>query len=338
MAVTPEQAMRRAIDLSRQGLPAPNPRVGCVLVRNEQVIGEGYHAFAGGPHAEVAALQTVSDARGAIAYVTLEPCSHHGRTPPCTDALVAAGVSRVIYATEDPNPKARGGAAVLRSSRIEVEAGLLAEEAREANEAWLIAMTKRHPYVNLKAAITLDGRIALPSGESKWITGEEAREEGHRLRAERGCVLVGAGTVLRDDPQLTARIPGVVNQPLKVVLDPRDRLKGTEPALQGAWWVKGSEALDPKAILNRLWSAEFTPHSDTGLQPTPQTGVLVEGGAWTLSLFLQANLWDRLDLFIAPKVFGAGPSWFSGSWGMDRLGNVASIRRLGEDVHVTLVR
>lgn len=337
MAVTPEQAMGRAIALSRRGYPAPNPRVGCVLVREGQIIGEGYHAFAGGPHAEVAALQDAHDARGATAYVTLEPCSHHGRTPPCTEALLAACVAKVVFAVADPNPRAKGGSEVLLKAGVQVESALLADEAAKVNSAWLAAHRLGRPFVNLKAAITLDGRIALPSGESKWITGEKARREGHRLRAERGCVLVGAGTVMKDNPQLTARIPGVKNQPLKVVLDPRERLTGNEPALQGAWWVRGKEAQDPKLILNRLWSAEFTPHLDGGLQPCQQTGVLIEGGAWTLSLFLHAGLWDRLDLFIAPKVFGEGTSWYSGSR-LDDLGVIVERSILGDDLHLVVLR
>ncbi len=294
--MTDREAMGRAIELARRGFPAPNPRVGCVLIRDGQVVAEGWHEAAGMLHAEAMALAQV-DARGATAYVTLEPCNHHGRTPPCSEALIAAGVRRVVFAVPDPNPRASGGAERLREAGIEVESGLLADEAEAQNERFLTATRRRQPFVMVKVAMGLDGRIALPSGESKWITGPAARAEGHRLRAEMGAVLVGPGTVLRDRPHLTARIEGVVNPPVRVVLDPRGELEQNQPVFddQAPTWH----------ITDRMSVSELLGHLyDRGL-----TGVLVEGGAGVISSFLVADAVDALEVFIAPKVLGEGLAW-----------------------------
>jgi diaminohydroxyphosphoribosylaminopyrimidine deaminase / 5-amino-6-(5-phosphoribosylamino)uracil reductase len=340
--------MARAVRLSRKGFPAPNPHVGCVLVKQGRIIGEGYHHHAGGPHAEVVALgQAGATAKGSTAYVTLEPCNHTGRTPPCTEALLQAGVARVVVACIDPNPKVSGsGIARLQSHGIEVEVGLMEGEASEANERFLTSMRLGRPYVTLKAAATLDGRIALPSGESKWITGERARREGHRLRAEMGCVLVGRGTVECDDPLLTARIPGVVNQPLRVVLDPEGRLTGRERLFGepgevahfvGQGISRGGAvplplrqgAFDLEEVLQALWNRGVT-------------GVLVEGGPRTLSRFLAEELYDRLELFIAPKLFGEGPTWFQQTApesvpGSSQL-TLARARKVGDDLWLSYRR
>ena len=189
-------------------------------------MGEGWHAFAGGLHAEAAALQIAGHrAKGATAYVTLEPCNHVGRQPACSEALLRAGVSKVVYACADPNLKVQGGGGeALRKAGVSVEHGLLEGDARRANRAWMESMRLQRPFVMLKAAMSLDGRIALPSGESKWITGEKARREARRLRAEMGAVLVGSGTVLKDDPALTVRLASVKNPPVRVVLDPAREL------------------------------------------------------------------------------------------------------------------
>ena len=270
-------------------------------MRNGQIVGEGYHHHAGGPHAEANALTAAGDkARGATAYVTLEPCSHHGRTPPCADALLRAGVTRVVVACADPNPVASGGAQRLRENGVLVEVGLLAEAAAEVNEQFLFSVRTGRPRVVLKAAASLDGRIALPSGESQWITGPAARRQAHRLRAECGAVLVGRRTVELDDPLLTARLPGVVNQPLRVVLDPSNRLSGRERIFNDSapsWHVTGT--IDLRNLLREL--------HDRGVR-----GLLVEGGAVTAGHFLKANLADRLELFIAPRLLGDGPAWLSG--------------------------
>jgi len=311
--MTDQQAMARAIELSKGGYPAPNPHVGCVIVREGQIVAEGFHDHAGGPHAEVVALEQAGMlARGATAYVTLEPCNHHGRTPPCSEALIAAGVSRVVIANPDPYPRAMGGSEKLAANGIKVEVGCLGDEARAANEQFFFALEHKRPLVVLKVAMSLDGRIALPGGESQWITGELARLEGHRLRAELGAVLVGRTTVIKDDPLLTARIPGVVNQPARIVLDPKGQLGGHEKMFgpeAPSWRVVGDGVengdlqvpyadveLDLQFLLEELYRRQIT-------------GVLVEGGSKTVGHFIKRNLFDRLVLFVGPKLLGQGTSW-----------------------------
>lgn len=327
----PERWMRRAIALSRRGFPAPNPHVGCVIVSGGKVVGEGYHDHAGGPHAEAVALAKAGErASGADAYVTLEPCNHHGRTPPCSLALLQAGIRRVFAATSDPNPKAAGGAQALREAGIEVSIGLLSEEAAGANRIFLGSLALKRPYVIAKAAVSLDGKTALPSGESKWITGPAARAEGHRLRAECGVVLVGRKTVEADDPQLTARLPGVVNQPLRVVLDPGRRLGAHYRVFSNeaeTWHITGK--IDLRDLLERLARAGHI-------------GLLVEGGALTLGKFLAEDLVDEVRLFMAPKILGSGLDWVAGL-------NVSSLadslqfrlekpRILAEDTEILAIR
>ena len=224
------RAMGRALELAARGLETthPNPRVGCVIAQGEEIVGEGWHERAGEPHAEVNALRAAgSKAVGATAYVTLEPCSHHGRTPPCVDALIAARVARVIFAAEDPNPRVSGeGADALRRAGIAAEAGLLAAEAAELNPGFLKRMRSGRPWVRLKLAMSLDGRTALANGASQWITGEAAREDVQHWRARSSAILTGIGTVLADDPRLDVRLPDPPSgpprpQPLRVVLDSR---------------------------------------------------------------------------------------------------------------------
>jgi len=221
-------AMQRALTLAARGLETtdPNPRVGCVIAQRGRIVGEGWHARAGGNHAEVEALQAAGEAAaGAHVYVTLEPCSHHGRTPPCVEALSAARVARVVYAIGDPNPVVNGrGAAALRAAGIAVETGLMEKEAAELNAGFITRMHTGRPLVRLKLAMSLDGRTALASGVSRWITGEAAREDVQHWRARSSAVLTGIGTVLADDPQLGVRLPAPVpggerRQPLRVVLD-----------------------------------------------------------------------------------------------------------------------
>ena len=316
--------MGRAIRLSRRGFPMPNPHVGCVIARDGEVVGEGWHSYAGGLHAEAVALSQAGElARESDVYVTLEPCNHHGRTPPCAEALIAAGIRRVFVAVSDPNPVAAGGTSALREAGIEVEVGLLQDEARAANRVWLSALEMQRPFVTLKAAITLDGKIARADGTSKWITGEPARRDGHRLRAEMGCVVVGANTVLADDPLLTARIRGVTNQPLRVVLDARSRLSGEDRVFGegNVLWIR--EELEPEELLRQLWG--------WGVR-----GVLVEGGGETLRRFLVSGLADRLCLYVGPKVFGEGISWVgSGLDVPEDLGlTLGSVRRFGQDFRI----
>ncbi len=216
--------MRRALALAGKGLftTTPNPRVGCVIARGERVVGEGWHERAGGPHAEVVALGAAGgDAKGATAYVSLEPCNHHGRTPPCTDALLAAGVGRVVAAMRDPDPQAGGGGERLRAAGIAFEHGLMEREARELNIGFVSRVTRGRPWVRMKVAATLDGRTALANGRSQWITGPEARQDGHRWRARACATLTGIGTVLADDPRMTVRDVETPRQPLRVVVDSR---------------------------------------------------------------------------------------------------------------------
>lgn len=340
MAASDPRFMRRAIELSQRGWPAPNPRVGCVIVREGDIVGEGWHEAAGLDHAEAMALKAAgARTKGADVYVTLEPCNHHGRTPPCSEALIKAEVGRVFAAVSDPNPKAVGGVGALNRAGIPTEVGLLVEEATAANRLFLRAHRRREPFVMLKAAITLDGYVARLDGSSKWITSERAREEAHRLRAECGCVLVGRGTVEADNPQLTARIKGVQNQPVRAVLDSEGVLKGTEqvfgdgkalwfvsePSRDGQIKVRQTDAgLDLREVMRHLW--------DRGV-----TAVLVEGGAKVLSSFLRAGLGDELHLFVAPKLFGKGISWYSGpEVQLEAMGWVPKAsNELGIDLHLT---
>lgn len=312
--------MREAIRLSAEGFPAPNPHVGCLVVDDAgMVVSWGSHQFAGGPHAEVLALREAGEkARGATLFVTLEPCHHHGRTPPCTHAILEAGIRRVVVACADPNPKASGGAEYLRSQGIEVLTGILEDEAEEANFVWLQAMRRKRPWVMVKAGVSLDGRIALPSGESQWITSDASRRLARGLRAEMGCVLVGRGTIEADDPELTASNWNFDRPVDRVVLDPLGKLDRTKQVFRGenpAWQVvgpgvgthenqieapvSGDGKFDLEAMLAALW--------DRGV-----TSVLVEGGAKTIGGFFAAGMVDEVALFVAPKVLGDGPSWVEG--------------------------
>jgi diaminohydroxyphosphoribosylaminopyrimidine deaminase/5-amino-6-(5-phosphoribosylamino)uracil reductase len=317
--------MRRALELAERGrgLTSPNPLVGAVVVRDGRVVGEGAHLRAGGPHAEVEALAAAGDtARGATLYVTLEPCNHHGRTPPCAPAVAAAGITRVVAAITDPDPTvAGGGAARLRAAGVSVEVGLLAEDAERQNQPWLTAVRERRPHVTLKAAATLDGRIADVHGTSQWITGEAARAHAHRLRAQSDAIVVGVTTALRDDPALTVRLAAPwPREPHRVVLDTHARLGADARLIHAgtparALVLVGDEApaarvaalraagatvlacptregrLDPSALLARLFEREVR-------------AILVEGGAETHAAFLDAGLVDRVALFLAPVLLG----------------------------------
>src|SRR2546430_2200772 len=224
-AATDRDMMTRALVLAERGLftTTPNPRVGCVIARDSMVLGEGWHEGAGGAHAEARALDDArahgNDVRGATAYITLEPCNHQGRTPPCSSALLAAGIKRVVAAMNDPDPKAAGGADRLKAAGVTVETGLFEDEARELNVGWLHRLRYGRPWIRVKVAASLDGRTALENGASQWITGEEARADGHRWRARACAILTGIGTVRQDDPRLTVRAIATPRQPLKVVVD-----------------------------------------------------------------------------------------------------------------------
>ena len=254
-STTDNEFMARALQLAQRGLytTTPNPRVGCVIVRDGAVVGEGWHARAGAPHAEVNALAAAGDrARGATAYVSLEPCHHHGRTPPCDEALIAAGVARVVAAMRDPDPRTAGlGLARIKQAGIEAATGVLENEARELNIGFVSRLTRGRPWVRMKIAASLDGKTALLNGKSRWITGEAARSDGHHWRARACAVLTGIGTVRDDDPQLTVRAVDTPRQPRRVVVDSRIETPPTARVLAGGGTLIAC-AVDDKMKIGRL--------------------------------------------------------------------------------------
>jgi diaminohydroxyphosphoribosylaminopyrimidine deaminase/5-amino-6-(5-phosphoribosylamino)uracil reductase len=335
--VTPAEqaAMARARELGLRvlGTTSPNPPVGAVLLDAAgTVVGEGATAPPGGPHAEVQALAQAGErARGGTAVVTLEPCAHTGRTGPCADALVAAGVARVVVAVPEPTRLAVGGAARLREAGVEVVEGFEQAEAEDgALASWLTGVREQRPRVVWKAGATLDGRVAAADGTSRWITGPEARAEVHRLRAGCDAVLVGSGTVLADDPQLTVRDADgrdVDRQPLRVVLDRRGRLPETARVLDDAAPTHVSAAATPRALLDELFARDVR-------------RLLLEGGPTLAAAFLRDGLVDEIVMHLAPKLLGAGPS-LVGDLGIDTIGRaldlqVVDVTQLGGDVQVRL--
>ncbi|MBX6422878.1 bifunctional diaminohydroxyphosphoribosylaminopyrimidine deaminase/5-amino-6-(5-phosphoribosylamino)uracil reductase RibD [Thermosulfurimonas sp. F29] len=316
--------MREALREGRKGLgrTSPNPPVGAVVVDPETggIVARGYHRRAGEPHAEVEALRRAGErARGATLYVTLEPCNHHGRTPPCTEAILAAGIRRVVAGTRDPNPKARGGLEYLRSRGLEVRAGVLERECRYLCRFFLKRVLTGVPWVILKVAASLDGRIATRTGDSRWITGEEARRHTHRLRDLCDAILVGKNTVLADDPELTCRIPGGRN-PIRIVLDTRLRLspefKVFKTAREVPTWIVCGEGADPER--ERVFKAlgvevirvpEKAGRVDLGalleaLSKREILSVLVEGGGEVHGAFLDEGLADEIFFFVGPVIIG----------------------------------
>lgn len=312
-SVSVDEAMRRAITLASRGLgtTSPNPVVGCVLLDPDgEIVGEGFHAYAGGPHAEIVALaQAGTRARGGTAVVTLEPCDHTGRTGPCSLALIQAGIARVVVAVPDPNPIASGGAATLRAAGVQVEIGLRAAEAEAGNVAWLTSMRRGWPYVIWKFAATLDGRSAAADGSSMWITSEAARMDVHALRGTVDAVLVGVGTVLADDPRLTARNLRdgtlAIRQPLRVVVDSTGRTPADARVRDGAarTWIATAEEVgagpDGRVDLPALLAE---------LHHRGVRAALLEGGPRLAGAFLAAGLVDKVVGYVAPKLLGAGPT------------------------------
>lgn len=298
-------ALLRALALAEQavGLSDPNPRVGCVILAPDgHELGAGHTQAAGQAHAEVMALRDAAarghDVRGATAVVTLEPCSHHGRTPPCCDALIAAGIARVVSAVEDPNPQVAGqGLARLQAAGLQVERAdpAVAAAARELNIGFFSRMQRGRPFVRLKSAISLDGRTALPDGRSQWITGEAARTDGHAWRRRAGAVLTGIGTVLADDPRLDVRLVPTARQPLRIVLDPQGRMPAGARLLQppGEARVIGPGRADLHALLAEL--------GGQGINE-----LHVEAGPTLSGAFLDAGLVDELLVYQAPMLIGAG--------------------------------
>ena len=347
--------MARALQLAAQGLYTahPNPMVGCVLVKDGEVVGEGWHARAGEDHAEIVALGAAGQrARGAVAYVSLEPCAHHGKTPPCAEALAAAGVSKVIAAMEDPFHEVSGrGLEWLRDAGIETAVGLLQDAALELNAGFVSRVTRKRPLLRLKIAASLDGAIAMQSGESQWITGPKARADVQRLRARSGAILTGIGTVLADDPSLTVRHAGIETggcQPLRVVLDRNRRMpstarmlsldgttlvchaSGDAAALDGAELLEveaGDGGLDLVAVLTELARREIN-------------DLLVEAGPTLAGRLLQQGLVDELVIYQSPHIMGSEtrgmfstPSWSALA---DRKTlDVRDVRRVGPDTRIT---
>jgi diaminohydroxyphosphoribosylaminopyrimidine deaminase/5-amino-6-(5-phosphoribosylamino)uracil reductase len=301
-----ERAMRRALELAASpGVPlGPNPRVGCVLLAPDgSEIAEGFHRGAGTPHAEAAALAEAGEsARGATAVVTLEPCNHTGRTGPCAQALIDAGVARVVFAQPDPNPVAAGGAEALRAAGIAVEMGLLEREARQVNRAWTFALEHGRPFVTWKFAATLDGRSAAADGTSRWVSSKAARVDTHRLRAQCDVMMVGAGTVAIDDPELTVRDVAVLegegeplqHQPLRAVVGLRD-LPADKRVFNDRAETVRLRTRDPHEALAQLWALD-------------RQHVFLEGGPTLAAAFLEAGLVDEVVTYVAPMLLGAGRS------------------------------
>ncbi len=347
--------MRRALFLAEKGLNTtePNPRVGCVVVNDGEIVGEGWHALAGGPHAEIVALQQAAEkAKGATAYVTLEPCCHHGKTPPCSEALIEAGVARVIVAMEDPNPLVAGqGLTQLQQAGIEIARGLLQPQAEALNPGFVQRMRIGRPYIRCKLAMSLDGRTAMASGESQWITGPGAREDVHRLRARSSAIMSGIGTILADDPSLTVRLDGEdsVRQPLRIILDPhlstpenarflqqpgeslivtacaedavQQRLR--EAGAEVLCLPNGNDAVDLVALMSYLAEREVNE-------------ILMETGAILSGAVLRAGIIDELIVYMAPKLMGDNARGLFHTPGLELLADaveldIQDIRAVGDD-------
>ncbi len=368
-SVDDHRHMARALRLAERGLYTtdPNPRVGCVLVSDGAVVGEGWHRKAGEAHAERRALAQAGEAaRGATAYVTLEPCSHHGRTPPCTEGLIEAGVARVVAAMADPNPLVVGqGLERLRAAGVDTAVGLLAEDAEALNPGFLKRMRRGRPYVRCKLAMSLDGRTAMASGESQWITGEAARRDVQYLRARSSAVVTGVGSVLADDPSMNVRLavdalPGVgdadyLRQPLRVVLDtrlrtpPRARLLkvpgetlilcGEEAAIaaEQALHAAGAEVLRLPQLGGRI-DLRAMLHA---LAERAVNEVLIESGAVLAGSALSAGLVDELIVYVAPQLMGQAARGLVDLPGVERLADrielsFHELRRIGPDLRLTL--
>ncbi|MDN0088039.1 bifunctional diaminohydroxyphosphoribosylaminopyrimidine deaminase/5-amino-6-(5-phosphoribosylamino)uracil reductase RibD [Yersinia nurmii] len=358
--------MARAFELARLGrfTTSPNPNVGCVIVRDGQIVGEGYHLRAGEPHAEVHALRMAGDAaKGATAYVTLEPCSHHGRTPPCADALIAAGIRRVVTAMQDPNPQVAGrGLYRLKQAGIEVVDGVMLVEAEAVNLGFLKRMRTGFPYVQLKMGASLDGKTAMASGESQWITSPQARQDVQRFRAQSSAILSTSATVLADDPSLTVRWSeldtetqrvypqSALRQPTRIILDSQNRVAPTHQVVQqeGNCWlarVKADQQSWPDSVEQVL-----LPRHGNGIDLVllmMQLGkrqinsVWVEAGPQLAGALLQAGLVDELILYVAPKLLGDSARGLCHLPGMERLSQApefsfSEVRQIGPDLRLRL--
>ncbi len=351
--------MQSALELAAGGTGrvSPNPLVGCVIVKDGEVVGRGYHQRLGGPHAEVHALREAGcRARGAVLYVTLEPCCHVGKTPPCVDAILRARIGRVVMAMRDPNPRVDGGGlSRLESAGLEVTLGVCEAEARRRNEVFVKYITTRRPFVTSKSAITLDGKIATRSGASRWITGPAARAAGHEMRHANDAIMVGIGTVLQDDPHLTTRLPGQRGaNPLRVVVDSALRLPPRAQVADVAedrrtLIVTTEQAADTRerALRERGVEVICLPACGNGrvdldalctvLGERGVAGVLVEGGAVLTAALLERRLIDKMVFFVAPKIIGGDGISVFASCGIDTMERALSLRdltsqRVGGDV------
>lgn len=352
MCTTDEQYMRRALELAARarGRTSPNPMVGCVAVSNGRVLAEAYHAQAGAPHAEIAAIDAAREpVAGATLYVTLEPCNHTGRTPPCTERIIAERPARVVVAMEDPNPLVSGkGVAALREAGIAVDVGVLESEARRLNEAYAKYITEKTPFVIAKCAMTLDGKIATRTGDSRWVTGEESRAFVHRIRDQTDAILVGSRTVMTDNPSLTARLPESGGyDPVRVLVDADDYLDASHRVFHldssAPTWVvvpagrtfeggaavievpPGPGGVDMVQLMRELAAREIV-------------SVLIEGGGATLASAFEARIVDKLMFFIAPKIIGGreAVTAVEGA-GVERMDEAVQLERMsanpvGEDI------
>jgi len=349
--------MARAIQLARRGLftTDPNPRVGCVVVNDGRVVGEGWHEKAGEAHAEILALKLAGErARGATAYVTLEPCCHHGRTPPCTRALIDAGIGRVVAAMVDPNPQVSGqGIRQLTEAGIHVDCGLMQAAAEQLNPGFIRRMRDRRPFVRIKLATSLDGRTALSNGESKWITGDAAREDVQRLRARSSAILTGVGTVLADDPSLTVRSVSVTRQPLRIVVDGNLSLRSDAKllGLPGSTLVVTAEDSDDYAAPLLAAGAEvMVLRAAPGRVDFPQllehlaergvNELLVEAGATVSGALIAGDLVDEVVVYIAPHLMGSNARGMFSLPGLEQMDDrveldITEVRAVGRDWRIT---
>jgi diaminohydroxyphosphoribosylaminopyrimidine deaminase / 5-amino-6-(5-phosphoribosylamino)uracil reductase len=349
-----QRHMARALELARRGLytTTPNPRVGCVIVRDGESVGEGWHQRAGEPHAEVHALREAGErARGATAYVTLEPCSHQGRTPPCHEVLIAAGVSRVVAAMQDPNPLVAGkGFALLRAANIAVDTGLMAHEASELNIGFVSRMTRGRPWVRLKVAASLDGKTALLNGQSQWITGADARRDGHAWRAQACAILTGIGTVKDDNPQLTVRDVATTRQPLRVVVDSRLETPLDAKVLgQGTLIAAAANRVKPMQALQTRGAEIIVLPNASGKVELPDlmlelgrrgiNELHVEAGYKLNGSLLNEGLVDELLIYMAPCVLGDAANGMFNLPALTTLSgrralNIVDVRQIGADIRI----
>jgi diaminohydroxyphosphoribosylaminopyrimidine deaminase/5-amino-6-(5-phosphoribosylamino)uracil reductase len=354
--------MKRALEISKHGYgyTNPNPNVGCVIVKMDEIISSGYHQIYGASHAEVNAINSCKqDLQGATMYVTLEPCSHFGKTPPCVNAIIASGISRVYISMLDPNPLVSGrGVEILKNAGIDVHVGLLEDEARRINEVFVKYIARKIPYVTLKSAITLDGKICTKSGDSKWISNSISRQHTHHLRHKNMAIMVGINTVLEDNPSLNTRIDDdskTFRNPIKIVIDSKLRIPTDSKILtsSNAQTIVATtsnydkdkrlalEELGVKVVVvNHIENKVNLNHLMEELGSLGIDSILLEGGGTLAYGALESNIVDKVELYIAPKIFGGQAKSFVSGVGVDRVDDAfritnSSIEMLGDDIHLT---